>query len=1064
MAANLSISPYFDDFNQSAGFHQILFKPGYSVQARELTQLQSILRDQIAKFGGHVFKHGSVVIPGNTGSDLNVGYVKLQTTVDSVVGLEGKTVVGGTSGLKAKIRTAVDATGTDPATMYITYFNTGTAGQRVFVAGETLSVDETSLTFTAGSGTPTGGGSIAFINRGVFFINGSFVQVEPQIVVIGKYTTTPSCHVLLQINESIVDSNTDASLLDPAQGSYNFAAPGADRLKIILTLVTLPLNSTITENYVEMMRFEDGVLLEHARYPKYNELEKNLARRTYEESGDYVVSGLGVTSREHLKVDLNGGRYTAALGGDPTKMIYTVGGGKAYVNGFENEVFSARELIVPKAQDINHVKDLSANVVPSYGQFIYVSNPVNLPDFKKQETITFYDAASGGSSIGTATAIAFDYVEPNTTDTNAIFKLFISTVNMNAGKSVADIGRLAFSGGSATVLHKLNVLLNTDAIFSLGEIASTSLRTSTVHKFTKSTGELYVYKHDASKIPPQIGDLIVGGTSTAQARVTGLVNVGKNAGTSLIVPLPFDTIYRVKNSINASDMVYKFYYYQTVAISGGTGSFTVSGMTIDPKEQGSFIIVSSAGVHPLSVATVDVSGLSVTFSGVSPASTTLYVACAATKTAAQATNKTKTIVLNYSQSGLTPSAKVLLNKADAVRLRSVISTTQGDVTNKFTLDSGQTDYYYGRAFLNQKGTSVTGTLTVTYDYFQHNAGSGDFFSVDSYESSGLTDYYANKLLKYTSRNSGMKYDLRNCLDFRPRLGDDGTFSSGSAVLTYIPIIDSRLTTSVRKYVGRSDLVIMEKDGNIRSIQGTPSLTPIRPNEIPGSISLAYIAVPPYTYTAADVKITIIDNIRYTMKDIGKLDKRIAAVEDFVTLTETESNTVNYDVVDATTGLSRFKSGFLVDTFNDPDVIGDNKNPYFKVSYTGDTIIPQFEVFETPATIFSNAAQIYTQTENGITYSHLMAPAVSKVLMGQPMSSRVTNLNPFLVMSWTGNMTIYPSVDTWFDIDFLPTVYRNVTEEKIETEYYDVRLNWWDSAPGGSIVIREPSPVIFWGDN
>ena len=65
---NLNVSPYFDDFNQSNDYHRVLFKPGYPVQARELTTLQSILQNQIEKFGTHFFKEGSKVIPGNTGS------------------------------------------------------------------------------------------------------------------------------------------------------------------------------------------------------------------------------------------------------------------------------------------------------------------------------------------------------------------------------------------------------------------------------------------------------------------------------------------------------------------------------------------------------------------------------------------------------------------------------------------------------------------------------------------------------------------------------------------------------------------------------------------------------------------------------------------------------------------------------------------------------------------------------------------------------------------------------------------------------------------------------------
>ena len=75
---NLNISPYYDDFDEFKNYHQILFRPGYAVQARELTQIQSIIKNQIAKFGSHIFKQGSIVIPGNSFQELDVPYVKLQ--------------------------------------------------------------------------------------------------------------------------------------------------------------------------------------------------------------------------------------------------------------------------------------------------------------------------------------------------------------------------------------------------------------------------------------------------------------------------------------------------------------------------------------------------------------------------------------------------------------------------------------------------------------------------------------------------------------------------------------------------------------------------------------------------------------------------------------------------------------------------------------------------------------------------------------------------------------------------------------------------------------------------
>jgi hypothetical protein len=38
---DLNVSPYFDDFDATNDYYKVLFKPGYPIQARELTGLQS---------------------------------------------------------------------------------------------------------------------------------------------------------------------------------------------------------------------------------------------------------------------------------------------------------------------------------------------------------------------------------------------------------------------------------------------------------------------------------------------------------------------------------------------------------------------------------------------------------------------------------------------------------------------------------------------------------------------------------------------------------------------------------------------------------------------------------------------------------------------------------------------------------------------------------------------------------------------------------------------------------------------------------------------------------------
>ena len=82
---NLNVSPYYDDFDESDNFHRVLFRPSYAVQARELTTLQTILQNQLDKFGRHTFKEGAMVIPGNIGFTTDYYAVKLQDTLFSVV-------------------------------------------------------------------------------------------------------------------------------------------------------------------------------------------------------------------------------------------------------------------------------------------------------------------------------------------------------------------------------------------------------------------------------------------------------------------------------------------------------------------------------------------------------------------------------------------------------------------------------------------------------------------------------------------------------------------------------------------------------------------------------------------------------------------------------------------------------------------------------------------------------------------------------------------------------------------------------------------------------------------
>ena len=299
---NLNTAPYFDDFSEDKNFKRVLFKPGTAIQSRELTTLQSILQNQIENFGQHFFKEGAKVIPGQTSYDNQYEYVQVNSSYfgtdlrDYISLLVGKTIVGATSGVTAKvINTITDAdSDNNNNTLYVRYIksnSTDFTGSR-FVDGEELITEETLSTDTfaiqSGNGfancipeNATGTASSAAISDGVYFIRGHFVKVLSESIILDQYGNTPSYRVGLLINEEIVTPFDDESLYDNAQGYSNYSAPGADRFKISTSLIKKSLTDFNDENFIELMRIENGVLQTFTKETVGSTIRDELARRVW---------------------------------------------------------------------------------------------------------------------------------------------------------------------------------------------------------------------------------------------------------------------------------------------------------------------------------------------------------------------------------------------------------------------------------------------------------------------------------------------------------------------------------------------------------------------------------------------------------------------------------------------------------------------------------------------------------------------------------------------------------------------------------------------------------------
>ena len=414
---NLNVAPFYDDFDQDKNFYKVLFRPGYSIQGRELTQLQSILQNQIEQFGKYAFKQGELVIPGEVGLNTKLNFVKLSSVSEipinqdgqivykkyDVSGLKSQSLRGLTSGVVATVVEAFTATEIASDVIYVNYTNSGDAGnEETFRQGETLEVVDginTPLLVvgTDGSVLPTsievsnsdnntntslespamGYASAVQVEEGIYFVNGYFVKNSSQLLVIDKYYNKPSAKIGFKITESILTPEEDNSLYDNAIGSSNYTAPGAHRLKIVLNLVKYSLTEITDKNFIQLLSVRSGVVQSIISPTDYNLLEQTLARRTYDESGDYVVDNFSLDIREYYQQDGNLGVYGKdefglvngiELQTAKEKLVASIGPGKAYIKGFEIVSKETKYVDVNKARETLERDDirLKTQGLPTY--------------------------------------------------------------------------------------------------------------------------------------------------------------------------------------------------------------------------------------------------------------------------------------------------------------------------------------------------------------------------------------------------------------------------------------------------------------------------------------------------------------------------------------------------------------------------------------------------------------------------------------------------------------------------------------------------------------------------
>ena len=426
---------YKDDFVDSDNYHRILFNSGRALQARELTQMQTIIQEEVARFGRNVFKDGAAVNPGGPTINNSFEFVKLNTTTNqlpttSLIGIE---FTGATSSVKGRVVRVETASGSDPATLYVQYTDTNTsglsgtsvvrftAGENITGGGETLTVQTTNTV----ANPATGQGTIISNAGGDFFVRGHFVFAKPQSVLLSKYSKFPDEVVGFTVAEDIVTSADDTALFDNQGATPNTTSPGADRYRIQLTLAKKS-DVSATDNFVFYCDVVNGEIIEQVTgADNYNKINEVLALRTKEESGNYIVNPFRVNFEED------------SAGGSTTNLIASVSKGTAYINGYRFNTEKPTKLVVPKPRTTTTINNEAIGV--NYGSFVLSPNILGNLGIATFGLVNLRSAvAHGGSTIGTARvrAIAED---------GANYKIYLFDINMNSAQSFRNVKSIGTS-------------------------------------------------------------------------------------------------------------------------------------------------------------------------------------------------------------------------------------------------------------------------------------------------------------------------------------------------------------------------------------------------------------------------------------------------------------------------------------------------------------------------------------------------------------------------------------------------------------------------------------------
>ena len=842
--------PYYNDFDEQKKFLSVLFKPGFPVQARELSQAQTILQNQIERFGSHVFKNGSVVLGGEITTAAGF-FVRISTDTeltDETLELMLGQTIRGTSGditTDAKIVGFADKSSEcvddKYQVLFCKFLTPGSYSENQVLT--TVGSGNIGINFTTLSGvTAPGAGDIATfvsVNEGIYYADGYFIQNDAQgfasfdKVFSGSTASyrdfgNATVSVGFDINRSTVSVSEDPSLRDPSFGFNNFNAPGADRYKVDLVLNQRGLTGSsiagyevtgVTgSNYVELVRIIDNKVSKQVKYPDYAELEKTLARRTFDESGHYTVNPFP------CEVDT----YFNTFGvEDSTKFGVILGPGKAYVKGFEFETIAPTNIedVYPS---VGSLEETSTQYERAFGPYIEFANADKIRElltdtnniFRRAKKMYFWSTTVGNQIIGTFNPTAVFYRSGD----SGRPRMFVSNISFDPGFGPSDVNAISDDPNTPFPLTNfIPFVRGDDRIVISG-----------------STNKLF-----------KIGD-----------GVQNIRNPTNFEGLRVFSGVVSTDGFAV---INSPDSRLKFDGFK-----GNVGNTTLSP-TILTRGSNNSRLVSSTDFS------IDSNSTRMTINVGAEFSNQNFVAFIPVEITDRSAKRVKSLSGDITSSTTFNATRKLANlgAVDVFSITSIVNSDTGeDITGSFELDDGQTPEAYLESKIRLRSDKVApannANLSVTFKKF-NRSGADAPFTAESYGAVRTSD-----IPKFNGNS------LKDFVDFRP----DETISAIQGVggsLTYgldvtdpgncDPIIDPGDGDVVTVgYGARIDSVILTTNREFKIIRGVPSPFPEPPDVSPNDMELYRLHIPSGASTPEDIRVEYIDNQRFTMKEIGDIER------------------------------------------------------------------------------------------------------------------------------------------------------------------------------------------------